>query len=97
MPDNNHREQAVEAIAKRLAEGYRGTVWDSPSSAYWLQEAKSLLALRDPSGLPWVVVLAPDQMMSVQGAIPARDAQEVMAQLWDKGFRRVVLPKENGG
>ncbi len=78
-------EQAVEAIEKWL----RNLEPEPIGEGVFTIEARALLSLADPSGLPWLVVRAEDQTMQVQGAIPALDAQEVMRQIRERGFVRV--------
>ncbi len=93
MP-NNHREQAVEAIAMAIADLTGPPFWDDLDDED-KREAKDdadwfILRLTDPSGQPWVVVLDSDQDPPL---FPCHDiAQATKKVMLADRFRRIVLP-----
>ena len=92
MTDQERYQQAREAVANQLKELFPNEGF-SFETTFWNDRADSLLRLT-VDDKPLLAVLAENQMMKVQGVIPALDVQEVMSQLHQQGFRRVILPEE---
>ncbi len=101
MPDNDRYEQAVEVVAQGLCRKFGANTlpWNYQSEAsrtHWREVAAYTFSLADPSGQPWVAVLAEDQGIAKAqcGPYDFDKLIGVFAYLHDReGVRRIILPK----